>query len=313
VTLVERRAGHPQVAHYLGNWGAALDKAEDAANLTVIDAPRTACKVFARCFAFADRAGSLLSSAHPCPVSSLRSKPDQHSAVGLKNNGGIWLAPSHAELGHDGAMTHDRVVQEASIASARTNPAATAEVPAPTGWIYEHTADNSARFVLGTVGANPLVCFGVNPSTATPNNLDTTLRRIRGYAARNEHDSWVMLNLYPQRSTDPAGMHLVYLPALKAENERHIAELVDGRKLTLVAAWGEPITTRGYLHQMLEYIVSITASSSCDWKSIGGLTAKRHPRHPSRGVYLPLQRFDMDEYLEPIRPKPIDATATMMA
>jgi hypothetical protein len=64
---------------------------------------------------------------------------------------------------------------------------------------------------------------------------------------------------------------------------------------------------------MLEDIVSITASSSCDWKSIGGLTAKRHPRHPSRGVYLPLQRFDMDEYLEPIRPKPIDATATMMA
>ena len=54
MTLVERRAGHPQVAHYLGNWGAALDKAEDAANLTVIDAPRTACKVFARCFAFAD-------------------------------------------------------------------------------------------------------------------------------------------------------------------------------------------------------------------------------------------------------------------
>ncbi|WP_179561224.1 DUF1643 domain-containing protein [Microbacterium sp. AK009] len=94
---------------------------------------------------------------------------------------------------------------------------ATSAVPA--GWIYEHSADDSARFVLGTVGTNPLVCVGVNPSTARPNELDQTLRRVRGYAQRNRNDSWVMLNLYPQRSTDPDGLHRTYSPELKAENE----------------------------------------------------------------------------------------------
>ena len=35
-----------------------------------------------------------------------------------------------------------------------------------TRWLYERTTDNAARFVLGTTGANPQICFGINPSTA---------------------------------------------------------------------------------------------------------------------------------------------------
>ncbi|CAN5565577.1 hypothetical protein BH10ACT5_BH10ACT5_05460 [soil metagenome] len=168
---------------------------------------------------------------------------------------------------------------------------------APAGWIFERTADDSVRFVLGTIGTNPLICIGVNPSTATPEHLDQTLRRVRGYAERNGNDSWVMLNLYPQRSTDPQGMHDVYLPELKAENERRIAERVGGGNLTLLAAWGEPIMARSYLSKMLEDIVKITTTSSCDWVSIGELTDRGHPRHPSRGAYLPLHSFDVDAYL----------------
>lgn len=178
-----------------------------------------------------------------------------------------------------------------------STPVPTTAAAVPAGWIYEPNADDSARFVLGTVGTNPLICVGVNPSTAKPNELDQTLRRVRGYAQRNQNDSWVMLNLYPQRSTDPDGMHKVHLPALKAENERHIAKLIGGRKVTLLAAWGEPITTRLYLRDMLMDIVRITDDSSCDWVSIGDLTTTMHPRHPSRGTYRPLQCFDMDTYL----------------
>lgn len=118
-------------------------------------------------------------------------------------------------------------------------------------WIYERTADNSARYVLGTVGDNPLVCVGVNPSTAAPGDPDRTVSKVMGFAARNGFDSWVMLNLYPQRSTDPKGMHLVHDPQLQADNERHIADLIGGRQLTIVAAWGELIqsapTSRGCL------------------------------------------------------------------
>ena len=169
--------------------------------------------------------------------------------------------------------------------------------PVPAGWIFEPNDDDTARFVLGTMGVNPLICFGVNPSTAKPNDLDHTLRRVRGYATRNGHDSWLMLNLYAQRSTDPKGIHAAYLPELKAENERHIAELIDGRTQTLLAAWGGTIRTRPYLRTLLADIVTITDASSCSWRSIGGLTDDGHPRHPSRGAYRPLQTFDMDAYL----------------
>lgn len=166
--------------------------------------------------------------------------------------------------------------------------------------LYKNTADDSARFLLGSVGTNPLVCVGVNPSTATPERPDRTVTRVARYAELNEHDSWVMLNLYPQRSTNPLGMHAVHIPELKAANERHIAEFIGGRKLTMLAAWGELITTRPYLRAMLETIVEITDQSSSHWRSIGGLLASGHPRHPSRGAYLDLQPFDIHAYLRKI-------------
>lgn len=165
-------------------------------------------------------------------------------------------------------------------------------------WTYEHNADNSARFVLGTVGDNPLVCVGVNPSTAAPGDPDLTISKVMGFASRYGFDSWVMLNLYPQRSTDPKGMHLAYSPELQAENERHIAELIDGRQLTVLAAWGELIETRTYLPHMLEAIVSLAEASDCKWVSIGDFIKSGHPRHPSRASYdWPLQSFDVGKYL----------------
>ena len=122
-------------------------------------------------------------------------------------------------------------------------------------WIYERTADNAARFVLGTVGARPLVCVGVNPSTAAPGDPDLTVSKVAEFASRNGFDSWVMLNLYPQRSTDPKGMHLVPDLGLCAENERCVSDLIAGRPLTILAAWGELIRSRHYLPQLLAGIV----------------------------------------------------------
>ncbi|MGA7146872.1 MAG: DUF1643 domain-containing protein [Microbacterium sp.] len=102
-----------------------------------------------------------------------------------------------------------------------------------TRWIWKKTPDGTPRYVLGTVGENPLVCFGINPSTAVPNDLDPTVTRVSKFAERHGHDSWTMLNVYPQISTDPKGMHLALDPVLKAENERHIADHVGGRPLTI--------------------------------------------------------------------------------
>ncbi|WP_404311527.1 DUF1643 domain-containing protein [Agrococcus terreus] len=165
-------------------------------------------------------------------------------------------------------------------------------------WIYQRSADGSARFVLGTVGENPLVCFGINPSTAVPGAPDPTVRRLMGFAARDGFDSWVMLNVHPQISTDPRGLDHVFRPDFKTENERHIARVIDGRPLTLLAAWGGLIESRPYLRPLLKDIVQLADAAGYEWVSLGDPIAGGHPRHPSRARGdAPLQRFDVTAYL----------------
>lgn len=164
-------------------------------------------------------------------------------------------------------------------------------------WIYEHTDDNSARFILGIIGANPLVCFGINPSTAEPNNLDPTVNYVRRLAESNGYDSFVMLNVYPQRATNPNDLHKVYSTELKSENERHIAALISGKNLTLWAAWGGLITKRKYLITLLRGITALPELQNCSWVARGNPTKGGHPHHP---LYVkketPFASFDIARY-----------------
>lgn len=165
-------------------------------------------------------------------------------------------------------------------------------------WIYQHNADNSARFVLGTVGANPLVCFGINPSTAVPNKLDRTVSRVSKFATSNGYDSWVMLNVYPQIATNPDGLHPDFLPELKAENERQISEVLEDGPQSLLAAWGGLITKRNYLQQLLRDILRLPEVANRQWVRLGSPTIQNHPRHP---LYVksdsPLSPFSVGHYL----------------
>ncbi|MDD2636320.1 MAG: DUF1643 domain-containing protein [Bacteroidales bacterium] len=74
-------------------------------------------------------------------------------------------------------------------------------------WLYEHEYENKVRYVLGTKEVNPLICIGINPSTAVPNNLDNTLKSVERHAYSASFDSWLMLNVYPQRDPNPNNMH----------------------------------------------------------------------------------------------------------
>lgn len=68
-------------------------------------------------------------------------------------------------------------------------------------WIYINNNTNKARFVLGVKGNNPLIVFGINPSTASDKEPDATLIRVEKVAKTKKHDSWIMLNVYPSRET----------------------------------------------------------------------------------------------------------------
>ena len=73
-------------------------------------------------------------------------------------------------------------------------------------WLYVPDFYTEYRYVLGTKGENPLICIGVNPSTAEPDHLDNTLKSVERIARGNGFDRFIMFNVYPQRATRPQDM-----------------------------------------------------------------------------------------------------------
>ena len=62
-------------------------------------------------------------------------------------------------------------------------------------WIYAPNFYSEYRYILGTRGKKPLICIGINPSTAEPENLDNTLKSVERIALGNGFDSFIMFNV----------------------------------------------------------------------------------------------------------------------
>lgn len=165
-------------------------------------------------------------------------------------------------------------------------------------WIYEPSPDNYARTLLGAAGTHPLVCVGINPSTAVPGNLDRTVATVERVAAAEGFDGFMMLNVYPQRATNPDDMHHALDQRLHDWNLRSVAAFVDGRPLTVWAAWGTLIGRRAYLPRLLAELVDLPELSNCRWRSRGSRSKAGHPHHP---LYVradaPLDNFDVAAYV----------------
>ena len=168
--------------------------------------------------------------------------------------------------------------------------------------ITQMVGDESCRYVLANGGHKPLVVIGVNPSTANESKSDQTMRKVMGFAERNGYDGFVMLNLYPQRSTDFSGVHGERNEELHQKNLEAIRSFFETHnQLDVLAAWGEKIGKRSYLKDCLRDIVSVLQEGErrVTWMQIGALTNTGHPRHPSRpGYNCGLGTFDVVCYLE---------------
>lgn len=147
-------------------------------------------------------------------------------------------------------------------------------------WIYENDENNHIRYILGTKGIKPLLCFGINPSTAKPNELDNTLKSVERLALNNGFDSWIMMNVYPQRATDPDNMHKNFNQEIHVRNLKFIENILATNNLTIWAAWGTLIEKRPYLTDCLLDIYKLSKNYTCNWISIGKLSKKGHPHHP---------------------------------
>ena len=146
-----------------------------------------------------------------------------------------------------------------------------------------YLGDDTERFILGESGANPIICFGINPSTANDIKYDPTILKIRKIASENNCDGWVMLNLYPQRATNPNDMHIEADNDLKIKNYEVIRSVFNiyPNALTL-ASWGNAIEKRKYLKDCLKEILAIAPDRK--WVCRGKLTVKGNPRHQ---LYVP--------------------------
>ena len=166
-------------------------------------------------------------------------------------------------------------------------------------WLYVPDHYLEYRYILGTRGRRPLICIGINPSTAEPGNLDNTLKSVERIALGNGFDSFIMFNVYPQRATRPDDMEKTCNEPLHRENMKafeYVLRLSDAP--TVWAAWGTIITKRVYLTRCLTDMIAVGERCGARWVSAGERSKKGgHPHHP---LYLrkdsALDPFDVRAY-----------------
>ena len=167
-------------------------------------------------------------------------------------------------------------------------------------WLYAPNFYSEYRYILGTRGKKPLICIGINPSTAQPGDLDNTLKSVERIALGNGFDSFIMFNVYAQRATDPDAMERTCNMQLHKENlEAFRYVLSISENPAVWAAWGTIIEKRDYLPACLRDMLAVGAEYGAKWYCAGAITKKGHPHHP---LYLrkdeKIKPFDVSAYLE---------------
>ena len=155
------------------------------------------------------------------------------------------------------------------------------------------------RLALYKEGERILYVLGANPSTATDTHSDHTMTKVIQFALNNNYDGFVMMNLYPLRSTNPRALPKVMDEELHKRNLAEIKELMsNSRNPVVLLACGNAIGVAPYLKKCLKDIVTILQPLCPQWKQIGTPTKLGNPLHPSRAPYsLGFRDFDIKAFI----------------
>ena len=151
-------------------------------------------------------------------------------------------------------------------------------------WLYVPDFYSEYRYILGTKGKRPLICIGINPSTAEPENLDNTLSSVQRIATFNGFDSFIMFNVYAQRATDPNHMEKICNEELHRQNMlafEYVLNSCGDSAPAIWAAWGTVIEKRHYLADCVLDMIRLGKEYHANWYTVGARSKKcGHPHHP---------------------------------
>lgn len=162
--------------------------------------------------------------------------------------------------------------------------------------INEKIEGYECRLLLRKEGCNPLIVIGLNPSTADESTPDATMRKIMGFITNwNKsgdwnYDSFIMLNLYPQRETSPRELNKKS-PAINEvihnRNMEMISTVLDNYpKVNLLLCYGDSIEIIPWMKKCRDEILKLlTQYPEVTIHCLGALTSKKNPRHPCRLAY----------------------------
>lgn len=126
------------------------------------------------------------------------------------------------------------------------------------------------------VGAEPnrVLFVMLNPSTATDDQDDPTIRRCQGFAAREGGTTLAVVNLFALRGPDPRILSQHGEPTGDPENMRAIVREAARADL-IVAAWGAHALARRRGALVYDVLASMDVPVMCL-----GTTKAGAPRHP---------------------------------
>jgi hypothetical protein len=113
----------------------------------------------------------------------------------------------------------------------------------PVDWIGDATFSKCGKYRYSLVRAflhpgpkGPCAFIMLNPSTATGEVSDPTVRRCEGYARAWGHKALIVLNIFAFRSTDPKALYRELDP-VGPENDDYIEHYCK-KAAQIVCAWG---------------------------------------------------------------------------